>query len=561
MVGSATDLPGVASCAPEDVRAQLSRILMCRDFDASDRNRRFLQYIVEEALQGRAERIKAYSIATSVFGRSETFDPQQDAIVRIEAGRMRRALDHYYLMSGLKDPIRISIPVGSYVPSFSLAQEGGPLDRPLRQNDDDDHAPVHRPTIYVVDFAAEGEGSGLAGFVQGMTRHIIVGLTRFTDLVVVGPGPGSGVGGVSGPESKADFELSGAMMVADGRLFADVLLRDAVTGQYIWTDSFERKIGAAGLAVFRTELADLIVSAIGQPTGVIFSYMARCSLARAQETCKSFESVVRFHNYWRTLDRDMFEPVRLALEQTIQRDPGYAEAYACLSQMYSNSVRFGYEGSAASFHPLRRATTLALRAIQLSPTSSRGYLALAIAYWFNGQVDSAFSALATSRALNPNDMEVAAELGLRHIFRKNWAEGVALIEEAYQRNPALPCTYRIGLSLCHHMHGRHHEALAEAWKIDMPGVIYPLVMVAVSAFRLGRAKDAQSAIKSLLALCPEYGDQVEQDLLRRHLDPEVAAVIVKDLHDAGLPGGAAPTAMLPPFLPRVQRAKVRRLPE
>jgi hypothetical protein len=36
-------------------------------------------------LEGRAERIKAYTIATSVFGRDKNFDPQVDSIVRIEA--------------------------------------------------------------------------------------------------------------------------------------------------------------------------------------------------------------------------------------------------------------------------------------------------------------------------------------------------------------------------------------------------------------------------------------------------------------------------------------------
>ena len=79
---------------------EVTRILSSKDFDASERNRRFLQYIVEETISGRADRIKAYSIATSVFGRNESFDPQHDAIVRIEAGRMRRSLEHYYLTSG-----------------------------------------------------------------------------------------------------------------------------------------------------------------------------------------------------------------------------------------------------------------------------------------------------------------------------------------------------------------------------------------------------------------------------------------------------------------------------
>src|SRR5215813_14233418 len=106
---------GVAS---DLVRTQLHRIVACQEFDASARNRRFLQYVVEESLEGRADRIKAYSIATSVFGRDAGFDPQTDPIIRIEASRLRRSLERYYLTAGRGDPIRIDIPKGSYIPTF-----------------------------------------------------------------------------------------------------------------------------------------------------------------------------------------------------------------------------------------------------------------------------------------------------------------------------------------------------------------------------------------------------------------------------------------------------------
>ena len=106
------------SSASEAVRAQLQCIVRCREFDASERNRRFLQYVVEETLSGRTERIKAYSVATSVFGRDASFDPQTDPIIRIEASRLRRSLERYYLTAGKHDPVRIEIPKGSYVPTF-----------------------------------------------------------------------------------------------------------------------------------------------------------------------------------------------------------------------------------------------------------------------------------------------------------------------------------------------------------------------------------------------------------------------------------------------------------
>ena len=109
----------LGGCHPDEIREQLDHILASGSFDCSDRNRRFLAYVVDETVNGRAGRIKAYSIATSVFGRDSSFDSQQDSIVRIEAGRLRRSLERYYLIAGMNDPLRITIPTGTYVPSFS----------------------------------------------------------------------------------------------------------------------------------------------------------------------------------------------------------------------------------------------------------------------------------------------------------------------------------------------------------------------------------------------------------------------------------------------------------
>jgi len=60
---------------------------------------------VNETLAGRASQLKGYTIATAVYERNEGFDPQVDPIVRVEAGRLRRALEHYYLTDGINDPV------------------------------------------------------------------------------------------------------------------------------------------------------------------------------------------------------------------------------------------------------------------------------------------------------------------------------------------------------------------------------------------------------------------------------------------------------------------------
>ena len=106
----------------EAVRAQIARILTSERFRSSKKQKGFLKFVVNEALAGRGAQLKGYSIALAVYGRDKSFDPQVDPIVRVEAGRLRRALEHYYLTDGKNDPIRIEIPKGAYVPTFQTAQ-------------------------------------------------------------------------------------------------------------------------------------------------------------------------------------------------------------------------------------------------------------------------------------------------------------------------------------------------------------------------------------------------------------------------------------------------------
>lgn len=103
----------------ERVRAQLKRILSSTAFADAERGSRFLQFVVESTLEGRSSEIKESVIGVEVLGRTTSFDPKADPIVRVEAGRLRSRLNTYYQNEGKTDPVLISIPKGGYVPEFS----------------------------------------------------------------------------------------------------------------------------------------------------------------------------------------------------------------------------------------------------------------------------------------------------------------------------------------------------------------------------------------------------------------------------------------------------------
>ncbi|CAH1655135.1 TPR_REGION domain-containing protein [Hyphomicrobiales bacterium] len=102
------------------IRAELARVLASDAFRAAPQLSAFLTFIVERTIEGRAAELKGYTIAVEGLGRPADFNPQIDPIVRVEAGRLRRALAQYYTGEGQGSPVLISMPVGGYVPVFEV---------------------------------------------------------------------------------------------------------------------------------------------------------------------------------------------------------------------------------------------------------------------------------------------------------------------------------------------------------------------------------------------------------------------------------------------------------
>jgi len=111
------------STAPESLtadakREELGLVLQSPLFSRSPSLAHLLSYLCDKALAGESDRIKEYSVALDVFGRSASFDQDADSIVRVQANRLRKRLADYYREEGAAHSIRITIPVGQYIPVF-----------------------------------------------------------------------------------------------------------------------------------------------------------------------------------------------------------------------------------------------------------------------------------------------------------------------------------------------------------------------------------------------------------------------------------------------------------
>lgn len=97
-----------------DPALQLERILKSDTFRTSTVLRRLLQFLVEKAVAGEADQLKEYSIGVDAFGKPASYDPRSDAIVRLQAGRLRQKLGEYYRTEGKDDPLVFELPKGRF---------------------------------------------------------------------------------------------------------------------------------------------------------------------------------------------------------------------------------------------------------------------------------------------------------------------------------------------------------------------------------------------------------------------------------------------------------------
>jgi len=100
------------------VREELARVLASQEFRTSKRSQEFLRYVVENTLAGRTDTLKERTIGIDVFARPASYDPADDATVRVKAGEVRKRLDRYYSTEGARDTLRIELPAGTYIPEF-----------------------------------------------------------------------------------------------------------------------------------------------------------------------------------------------------------------------------------------------------------------------------------------------------------------------------------------------------------------------------------------------------------------------------------------------------------
>ena len=504
-----------AAAQPEAlVEAALEQLVSWPGLARSPQLAGFLNYIVRARLRGDEASIKAYAIAVDVFGRPQSFDPQADPIVRVQARRLRALLDEYYAGEGAGSAVRIELPVGRYVPEFRFRDETEPIPerRPVpvqpvrgrpRMNDlllvavlvvaglgivvvllqvlAPRPARLEVPTppsLGVTEFTAIAGGSGARHSVAGLAVELVTDLQLFEDIRPVYVAPGAMV-----REDGPDYALTGIARHETGTVQITASLRRRGSDTALWSHTL--RVLNSGLDADIDELSRAFAEQLGSHRGPLHAeanrwlddhpdiagneteYLCGLLLSRYRDSA-ALPDAARARDCLISLQARQDSALVLAMPGGLLFDDTIA----------TQPLRYDPE-------PLAEAQRLLDRAIETGPTSSLVWQEYARYLNGVGRSGEAEAAFVSALQLNPANLDARAAYARMLVLRGPSARGAAMADLALAHAVQPPHWYHAAPAVNALRTGDVARAIQHAEKLGAGDAELASVIATVAAFRAG----------------------------------------------------------------------------
>ena len=406
------------------------------------------------------------------------------------------------------------------------------------------------PWIAVLPIKAQGSDPELASFADGLGEDITAGLSRFSHLFVISRysvlqhAERSLDVRAIGRELGARYALESAVRIAGSAVRVSVRLVDASTGTHMWAETYDRELAGAGIFALQDDITDRVVATVADPYGVLVRSMAVAVRDRPVEELSARELALRCVAYWHHIRPDEHARLRAALEQTLEHDPTHAEAWACLSRLYSQEHAFRLNPRPDS---VERAREAARRAVEMDPTCQLGWEALAEASYFARDLEAFRHAAERAMALNPRNTSALAFMAVLISHGGEWDRGVEIMQRSIKLNPHHPGWYLFPQFFDQYRKREFEQALATAKRMNMPEDFWTHAVTAAASGRLGRKEEARAALDALRSLMPGYREELGPTLGLWILDASVVEQVMEGVAQAEALVGEPPR--IAPALP------------
>jgi tetratricopeptide (TPR) repeat protein len=564
----------MATVDPCAARAELERLLEDSRLHLTDRNRAFLRYAAEQYFTGNFKGAKAYAIAIDVFGRPPSFDPGIDPIVRIEAARIRAALDQYYCAYGEPQQVRISLPRGHYIAEFSyMPEEEEPRQRPRvidalpapapaaipspqpasnplwprrlavvaavvlpaggivialetpRASPPPDIALTSKPLVRFTVSTRDPENNEQAESIQ---EALVTAVTRFGTLRITTGSSDPDVQASSTTSGKfrdfsldaSDYQISLKYKISADQHGIVWAVREAKSGETFASGEEKAPIGSRSISEVDTDLVAALARRFGAGLGLLGNREMHnnTSSATLGNAC-----VLRGDLAIARASIADLADARLCLEATLHANRLDADANATLSRVLVAS-----DEAAGAFDHSAEALALADDAVSAAPTSDRALAARMMALFAVGRPDAAVVVGNETLAANPLNAEILGAFGLRLYLTGSFADGLMLARRAARYPETAPAEAEIVLALEAYRTGDYKAAMLQLDGVVGDDVLGSFARIA-TLVRAGRRAEAMAAMAEAERVNPHYADLLAKVTRARRIDPGLAAMLERDI--------------------------------
>ena len=524
-----------------DARRELARILASHEFQSSSQLSDFLRYVVEQELLGHGEQIKERNIAITALGRESDFDPRLDCIVRVAAGRLRRALERFYAGEKTPSSIRIEVPKGTYRPVIRRVAlpDNSPLatDASQLNGTSDDVCPMGYPTVAVLPFVTFTQGERERYMGDSLAEDIAVRLSKFSWFQVIDYLAARSLQNERyipheiAAKLHAEYFLAGTVRRQSSHDFrVTVQMTHTDDAVIVWAEEFD--VHGSEIDQGRLDsVADRVVVSVGDIFGVLADAVWSKARRKPIAEMTAVEAVLLQMQYESTFDEENFTATYSAAERAVRDNPEFAWAWSALAALHNGDAGLLANGGIADAP--QRSRDCFQRALKIDPTCAYAHWCEAVHHLFLGRAEEAIdTAQRTLDHANGSPFIIGAVGALLNVTGEV-RQGQQLIDEALAVNPRLPGWVHWGTSIGQLANGDYDAALATAERFSMPQNFWDHILRVPALVRTGRKTEAAAALRTARRLRPELANNTRDLVSKIVVDSHCQDDILDGLQAAG----------------------------
>ncbi|PST24099.1 tetratricopeptide repeat protein [Mesorhizobium plurifarium] len=371
----------------------------------------------------------------------------------------------------------------------------GAVERPGRTKREPLPLPSN-PSIAVLPFVNFSNDPEEESFVDGLTEDLITDLSRTSGLFVIARNSAFAYKGKArdvreiAEELGVRYLLEGSARRASGRVRINAQLVDAVRGDHLWAERFDRSL--EDIFAVQDEVTGKIVDAL----------LGRLRAPPPRNRPKNLEAYDLCVRARKLID-DSPQTAReahLMLTRAVSLDPEYAEAYRWLAM--NHWMRWVHWGE--PIEPNRSiALELARRAVAIDPNDAGCHWVLANLLAYERSFDEADAEFAKAIELDPNEADTWATLSDIAVLAGRVEAGLEHIRKAFRLNPFPASWYYLTLGQAQYA-ACDYQAAVETLRRDETYRTSSRRFLAASLAQLGRLDEARTEVELFLVGNPHF---------------------------------------------------------